>query len=121
MFDDNSRINAPIPAGIGARFESIDGFYSRFWTIPTSSTMYMSVQFSELVGGDMSGVGTLSGGPITTGSSSTFIQNFTTGQSIDLGPNNNLGFFIDTVPIPAPGTGVLVFVSVLSARRRRRA
>ncbi|MDX2146777.1 MAG: hypothetical protein SFZ23_04580 [Planctomycetota bacterium] len=89
--------------------------------IPTTERMFISIQFSDAVGFDVADFGLLYGGPITRGSSSSFITNRTTGQQIDLGTGNNLGFFIDTVPIPAPGVpAAAVLLAIAGGSRRRR-
>jgi hypothetical protein len=67
-------------------------------------------------------MGALSFGPITFGNSSQYIRNMTTGQLIDLGanPQTNMGFFIDTIPVPSPSAASLFAASSLLALRRRR-
>jgi hypothetical protein len=107
------------PFGAASIFTS--GGYFRPFNIPTAPRMFMTTQYTEVIG-DNSLVGLLYGGPVTTGSSSRFIRNFTTGQQIDLGgEDQNLGFFIDTVPIPGPGalTVMAVAMGVVGCRRRR--
>jgi hypothetical protein len=110
-----------IRPGGSAMVYTSGGFYEGF-QIPTSEHMYISIQFSEMVDFDVNDVGILYGGPITAGDSSQFIRNLTTGEQIDLGdiPQANLGFFIDTVPVPAPGSLVVlgVWAGVLTRQRR---
>jgi len=107
--------------GARALVQSSGGFYGRF-NIPTNQEMYMSIEFFGTVGVDPQEVGVLFGGPITFGNSSRYIRNMTTGQLIDLGadPQANLGFFIDTVAVPAPSAASLLAASSLLALRRRR-
>ncbi|MDX2146810.1 MAG: hypothetical protein SFZ23_04750 [Planctomycetota bacterium] len=105
--------------GTGAFFSTSGGSFLQAEILITPQ-MFLSVQYSEVEGGRAEDLGVLSGGPITLGSSSNFIYNFTTGQQIDLGPNNNLGFFIDAVVVPAPAGAPLLAVGVLAMARRRR-
>lgn len=110
---------APIYAGTGARIFTDGGSELRN-LLRTEESMFMTIQFSNTVGYDVSQIGLLVGTPITTGSSSRFAQNFTTGESIDLGEDNNLGFFIDTVPIPTPASASIALIAAPLALRRRR-
>jgi hypothetical protein len=118
---DSARVLANFQAGSRvAVFTS--GFYLLSRQIPTSPRMFMTLQYTEVTGIDPADIGMLTGGPVGTGSSSQFIRNFTTGQQIDLGSENqNLGFFIDSLPIPAPGS-FAAFVTAIGifARRRQR-
>jgi hypothetical protein len=90
--------------------------------IPTREHMFMTIQFSNTLNYDISQIGVLWGGPVTTGSSSSNIYNFTTGQVIDLGGNGdrNLGFFVDTIEAPAPGALLAAAIAAPLALRRRR-
>jgi hypothetical protein len=68
-----------------------------------------------------SAFGVMWSSPVTTGTSSQFYRNFTTGQSIDLGSaQNNLTMYVKTDPIPSPSTVSLLAASSLLALRRRR-
>ncbi|MDX2146811.1 MAG: hypothetical protein SFZ23_04755 [Planctomycetota bacterium] len=119
LFTSSGVSSSSIPPGLGVKFATSGGAYLGA-NIPVSPGMFMSVQYSEVQGPSAADLGVLSGGPITLGSSSNFIYNFTTGQQIDLGPNNNLGFFIDAVVVPAPAGAPLLTVGVLAIARRRR-
>ena len=90
--------------------------------IPTREHMFMTIQFSNTLNYDISQIGVLWGGPVTTGSSSSNIYNFTTGQVIDLGGNGdrNLGFFVDTIEAPAPSALLAAAAAAPFALRRRR-
>ncbi|MDX2146710.1 MAG: hypothetical protein SFZ23_04240 [Planctomycetota bacterium] len=108
-----------MPAGF-AYLISSDGAAWLPAQIPTSRNMYLSIQFSDVVGASIDDVGMLYGGPIGIGNSSRFIYDFTNNQQIDLGesPQANLGFFLYSVP--APGATTLVFVGLVPLARRRR-
>lgn len=99
-----------------------DGGFYRGFGIPARQRMYMTMQFFDPVGISIEDMGLFYGGPINTGSSSSLIRNFTTGQNIDLGanPQNNLIFFIDSVVVPSPSSFSLLAASSLLAVRRRR-
>ncbi|MDX2147177.1 MAG: hypothetical protein SFZ23_06605 [Planctomycetota bacterium] len=116
--EDSAVYFGSVPPGTRATVSGPAGYLIPF-NIPTTENMTISVEFFRADGIDIADMGMLYGGPISAGASSDFIRNLTTGQQIDLGPGNNLGFFIDTV-IPAPSTGVLVLGGVMIARRRRR-
>jgi hypothetical protein len=103
----------------GSQFRFIPGTLS-FRNLGVTERMYMTMQVVDIIGIPMADVGVLYGGPITNGSSSSLIRNFTTGQDIDLGPGKNLGFLV-SVTVPAPGAAVGVFALSLFASRRRRA
>jgi hypothetical protein len=119
--DEGWYSGAVIGANGKAKFFSDDGFYAGFG-IPTRSVMLMSMEFVNAIGVHPADLGALTGGPITFGSSSQYIRNMTSGQLIDLGasPQTNLGFFIDTVPVPSPSAASLFAASSLLALRRRR-
>ncbi len=92
------------------------------YNIPVTSLMYMSVQFTDIVGAGPNEMGMLVGGPITTGNSSQYLRNFTTGEPIDLGTTEqkNLSFFIDTVSVPSPLSITGLFAGLGTCLRRRR-
>lgn len=91
-----------------------------FLNLAAAERMYMTMQVVDIVGIPLSDFGVLYGGPITTGSSSSLIRNFTTGQDIDLGPGKNLGFLV-SVTIPTPASASLLLITATLATRRRRA
>jgi hypothetical protein len=119
--DEAWHVGATLAPGGRAKVFSDDGFYRGF-NIATASVMYMSMKFTSAIGIDSSEMGALSFGPITFGNSSQYIRNMTTGQLIDLGanPQTNMGFFIDTIPVPSPSAASLFAASSLLALRRRR-
>jgi hypothetical protein len=119
--DEASYSGATLNPGGRARVFSDDGFFAGYG-YQTRSSMYMSMEFYRATGVDPVELGALMGGPITFGDSSQYIRNMTTGQLIDLGadPQTNMGFFIDTVPVPTPSAASLLAVSSLAAIRRRR-
>ena len=112
---------APIPPGVRAALFTSGGSILRD-NIPTREHMFMTIQFSNTLNYDISQIGVLWGGPVTTGSSSNNIYNFTTGQVIDLGGNGdrNLGFFVDTIEAPAPSALLAAAAAAPFALRRRR-
>lgn len=99
-----------------------DGYFYYPFNIPTSQQMYMSIQFTDIVGAGPGDMGMLVGGPITTGNSSQYLRNFTTGELIDMGTTSqrNLGFFIDSVSVPAPTVLLASCIALPIALRRRR-
>ncbi len=99
-----------------------DGGFFRPLQIPIPQQLFMSIQFSEIVGIDPADMATMAAGPRTTGYSTRYIRNLTSGQQIDLDGTDqtNLKFFIDTVSIPAPGSAAILFISILSVAGRRR-
>jgi hypothetical protein len=109
------------PPGSSTRVSTDGGFFQQY-NFPTTQHMFISIQFSDMVNFDVNDVGILYGGPITAGDSSRFIRNLTTGEQIDLGdtPQANLGFFIDTVPIPTPSGVVALSAAATTLTRRRR-
>jgi hypothetical protein len=90
-----------------------------FFNLAAAERMYMTMQVVDIVGIPLSDFGVLYGGPITTGTSSSLIRNFTTGQDIDLGPGKNLGFLV-SVTIPTPASASLLLITATLATRRRR-
>lgn len=114
-------VGTTIRPGEAAKIYSDGGLY-RSLNIPAPQSMFMTLQFADPVGMDVADLGIGYGGPINTGSSSSFIRNFTTGQNTDLGadPQNNLLFFIDSVVVPSPSSVSLLAASSLLAFRRRR-
>jgi hypothetical protein len=91
-----------------------------FFNLAAAERMYMTMQVVDIIGIPLSDFGVLYGGPITNGSSSSLIRNFTTGQDIDLGPGKNLGFLV-SVTIPTPASASLFVITATLATRRRRA
>jgi hypothetical protein len=89
--------------------------------IPVAPRMFVTVQYTSVLGGSFNDIGVLIGGPTTRGSSSRFVRNFTTGQDIDLGGDSrNLGYRIHVRPIPSPSAlGVFGLAAVFGVRRRR--
>ncbi len=109
-----------IPPG-GAAFIYSDGGSDMHWFLPAEESMFMTIQFSNAVNYDVSQMGLYFGSPVTTGSSSRFIENFTTGQTTDVGEGNNLCFFIDTIPVPGTSSlAIMLGALPLSLRRRRK-
>jgi hypothetical protein len=109
-----------LPPLTGGIFNQPRGFLAEFG-IQVEQNVYFTVQYSEVVGVSINDIGQLYGGPINTGSSSRFIRDFTTGQMIDLGSDQqNLGLKIDFNPIPSPGAGGLLVVAGIWGLRRRR-
>jgi hypothetical protein len=89
--------------------------------ITVEPNVYFTVQYSNIVGVSIDDIGQLYGGPINTGSSSRFIRDFTTGQMIDLGSDQqNLGLKIDFNPIPSPGPAALIALAAIIGTCRRR-
>ncbi|MDX2146433.1 MAG: hypothetical protein SFZ23_02835 [Planctomycetota bacterium] len=114
-------ILSSLPPGVGAVI-TIPSIILDPLSIIVPDNAYFSVRYSDPIGIDPSDFGVLTGGPNIAGSSSRFIQNFTTGQQIDLGSeDNNIAYVIATRPIPAPGSalGLASLAGVLAARRRR--
>ncbi|MDX2146234.1 MAG: hypothetical protein SFZ23_01830 [Planctomycetota bacterium] len=111
-----------VPIGPGQR-DRVRGDIGtlRFLNIPVRPRMYYTTEFLSVTGIDIADIGISYGGPIGVGSSSRFIRNFTTGQDIDLGSENqNLGYLIRTYPLPAPGSVLVLPSLALFASRRRR-
>jgi len=124
LFTDDAFYNfvgVTIRPGESAIIFSNGGLY-RGLNIPALERMYFTLQFSDPVGMEVADLGIGYGGPINTGSSSSLIRNFTTGQNIDLGtdPQNNLLFFIDSVAVPAPSAAAVLGCGSLLALRRLR-
>lgn len=113
--------NLALQPGVGVKTFSDSNFY-RSYNIPVSALMYMSVQFTNIVGAGPGDMGMLVGGPITTGNSSQYLRNMGTGELIDLGTTTqrNLAFFIDTVSVPTPSAITAVAVTLSLSLRRRR-
>ncbi len=99
-----------------------DSYFYLSYNIPVTSLMYMSVQFTDIVGAGPNDMGMVVGGPITTGNSSQYLRNFTTGEPIDLGTTEqkNLRFFIDTVSVPSPLSIAGLLAGLGTCLRRRR-
>ncbi|MBU6412554.1 MAG: hypothetical protein KGS45_03705 [Planctomycetes bacterium] len=114
-------IGGGIDPGRAGYVFSEGGFFFGTNTI-ISTPVFITTQVTSVQGIDLSQVGVGYGGPINTGSSSSLIRNFTSGQNIDLGadPQNNLLFFIDSVVVPSPSSVSLLAASSLLALRRRR-
>lgn len=93
----------------------------RFFNVTVPDQFYMTIQRESFDGVPASAFGAMWGSPITTGSSTQFYRNFTTGQNIDLGDSqNNLMMYVKTDPIPSPSSAALLATSSLLALRRRR-
>jgi hypothetical protein len=117
----SARLGGSFPPNAGARFTTRGGVLTGFH-IPVAERMFVTTTYSDIIGIDPNDVGVRYGGPVTIGSSTQFIRNFTTGQQIDLGDaNQNLGYFINTIPIPAPAASITIAFAGLLATRRRRA
>lgn len=113
--------NEPILPGERLRVRGTDGTLLGF-NIPVAPRMKYTQQWLEVGGGaSLDDLGMLYGGPNTNGSSSRFVENLTTGQLVDLGgADKNLGFYVSTFVIPAPGSAVfaVAFAGVVVRRRR---
>ncbi len=113
--------NLALQPGIRVATFTDSNFY-RGYHIPVSSLMYMSVQFTNIVGAGPGDMGMLVGGPITTGNSSQYLRSMGTGELIDLGTSTqrNLAFFIDTVSVPSPSAITALAAAFSFTLRRRR-
>jgi hypothetical protein len=125
---DTSALLGTFPLGLTTNPQNISPGESRlfgidisFRQIPVAPRMFVTVQYTSVLGGSFNDIGVLIGGPTTRGSSSRFVRNFTTGQDIDLGGDSrNLGYRIHVRPIPSPSAiGVFGLAAIFAVRRRR--
>lgn len=93
----------------------------RRFALDIDDHVWMTIQFTRVLGIPLNDLGQLVGGPPNTGDSSRFIRNFMTGDLIDLGdsPEANLGMFVKTVAVPEPGCAVVLLSPLVAGRRRR--
>ncbi len=110
----------PVAPGASYRVRADDGFWS-FLNLQLPSRIYFTEQETDVVGAGPESIGRIITSPITLGSSSNFIRDFTDGIDIDLGPNQvNLCYAVRSTPIPAPATAGAMAASLLISLRRRR-
>ncbi|MDX2147809.1 MAG: hypothetical protein SFZ23_09835 [Planctomycetota bacterium] len=110
----------PLPPGQSRIVFDAQDFLDSF-NITLRDRVFMSTQFSDPIGPDVSELGQLAGGPINTGSSSRFIRDFTRGVDIDLGSNQiNLGYAIRLNAVPSPGVASLGVLGLVAMSNRRR-
>jgi hypothetical protein len=110
--------NNPILPGSSRISRFVDGGFSQL-DIRLESAMFMSMQFTQVRGPELSDLGMVVGGPITLGDSTRFARDFTTGQIFDLGasPQLNLVFLVKTFDVPSPGT-TIAWVVILGPTKR---
>jgi hypothetical protein len=93
----------------------------RFFDVTVPDQFYLTIQRESFDNVPASAFGVAWSSPLSVGSSTEYYRNFTTGQNIDLGSNqNNLTMYVKTDPIPSPSAASLLAASSLLALRRRR-
>lgn len=121
LFAHDRIINIPIPPGGRVGIFSDSNVYGGFGII-LPPHVFVSMQFTDGVGGDAANLGFLLAGPRTTGYSDQFAYNFTSGETLnfDGSDQTNMGFFIDTAEVPAPSAAAILCLSACSVACRRR-
>ncbi len=122
LFTDPSFTHTPnIPPGGGVYYLSNSNFYVPF-NITLPSHVFISMQFSNAIGVDIADVGCALSGPVTSGHSSQFAYNFTTGEtlSFDGSDQTNMKLFIDTAEVPSSSVATIFCLSALPVACRRR-
>ena len=121
LFADARRISISIAPESAIGIYSNSNVYTRYG-VNLPPHIYVSMQFSDAIGVDSADVGCLLPGPRTTGYSTQFAYNFTTGQtlSFDGTDQTNMAFFVDTANVPLPGSAATLVAATSLALRRRR-
>lgn len=111
----------PIPAASGAKLGDSDGFVAHL-QIPLDDEICFTNQILQTIGIELADAGQMYGGPLNTGSSSSFVRNFTDGQMVDAGsaPLNNMLLYVRSQPIPTPATASVALIGLIACTRRRR-